>query len=112
MKKSIRKALLSVLIGTTAVTAVTATALLTTSTASAETLTTRFEMVEGASIRYSEPLGLRFIAELGQQEYNDLTAQEDGVTKKMGMYIMPWSYIAENGEIITTDYASVETKLD
>ena len=115
MKKNIRKALLSVLIGMTAVTAATATALFTaptiTSTAEA-TATTRFEMVEGASIRYSEPLGLRFIAELGEQEYSDLTAREDGVTKKMGMFIMPWSYISENDEITTTDYANVETKLD
>ncbi|MBQ4053879.1 MAG: Ig-like domain-containing protein, partial [Clostridia bacterium] len=30
----------------------------------------------------------------------------------MGMFIMPWSYIAENDELTTTDYASVETKLD
>ncbi|MBQ3020138.1 MAG: hypothetical protein IJD77_06105, partial [Clostridia bacterium] len=115
MKKNIRKALLSVLIGMTAVTAAAATALFTaptiTSTAEA-TATTRFEMVEGASIRYSEPLGLRFIAELGEQEYSDLTAREDGVTKKMGMFIMPWSYISENDEITTTDYANVETKLD
>ena len=112
MKKNIRKALLSVLIGTTAVTAASATALLTTSTASAETVTTRFEMVDGASIRYGDPLGLRFIMELGQQEYTELTASEDGVTKKVGMYIMPWSYISENDEITITDYASVETKLD
>ena len=112
MKKNIKKALLSILIGTTAVTAASATALLTSSTASAETITTRFEMVDGASIRYSNTLGLRFIMELGEAQYNDLTAVEDGVTKTVGMYIMPWSYISENDEIVTTDYASVETKLD
>ena len=116
MKRKIRKALLSVLVSTTAVTAVAATALSATSAVTfgvAEaTDTTRFEMVDGASIRYSEPLGLRFIAELGQQEYADLTTPENGVKKVMGMFIMPWSYISENDEITTTDYASVETKLD
>ena len=116
MKRNIRKALISMLISTTAITAVGATVLGVTDKipfiASAGTSTTRFEMVDGASIRYSEPLGLRFIAELGQKEYNDLKTQEDGVTKKMGMFIMPWSYIAENDELTTTDYASVETKLD
>ena len=112
MKRNIRKALLSVLIGSTMVATATATAALTTSTASAATDTMHFEMVNGASIRYSDPLGLRFIMELGQEEYDDLLKPEDGVTKKVGMYIMPWSYIAENDEITTTDYASVETKLD
>ena len=116
MKRIARKTLLSALVGTMAVTAISATALLTmptvTHSVSAATGTTRFEMVDGASIRYSEPLGLRFIAELGEQEYANLKTSEDGVTKKMGMFIMPWSYIAENDEITITDYASVETKLD
>ena len=114
MKRNIRKALISLLFVTTGVTA--AMALITkptiTSTIADTTDTTRFEMVEGASIRYSEPLGLRFIAELGQQEYADLKAPENGVIKKMGMYIMPWESISENDVITTTDYASVETKMD
>ena len=115
MKRNIRKTLLSMLISMSAMTAGAATAF----TMSAVTFgaadamgTARFEMVDGASIRYSEPFGLRFIAELGQQEYAELKASENGVTKKMGMFIMPWSYISENDVITTTDYASVETKLD
>ena len=116
MKKNIRKALLSVLIGTTTATMVAAAAFgvaPTVSSTVADTAgTTRFEMVDGASIRYSEPLGLRFTAELGQQEYADLTTVESGVKKTMGMFIMPWSYISENDVITTTDYANVETKLD
>ena len=115
MNKNIRKTLLSILIGTTAVSAVAATALLASpsvvSTAAAANVS-RFEMVDGASIRYSDPLGLRFIVELGQQEYNELLDTESGVTKKVGMYIMPWSYISQNDEITTTDYAGVATKLD
>ena len=53
----------------------------------------RFEMVEGASIRISSPKGLRFIAEMGADVYTDLTTEEDGVEKKMGMFIIPQSYL-------------------
>ena len=116
MKRDIRKALIALLSIATGVTA--AMALITkptiTSTIADTTGTMRFEMVEGASIRYSEPFGLRFIAELGQQEYAELTTSENGVTKKMGMFIMPFEYIDTNADKIidVTDYANVETKLD
>ena len=111
MKKKTQKALLSALVVATVATAATAAVLPVKLTVAETVGTTRFEMVEGASIRYSEPLGLRFIAELGQQEYADLIAPENGVTKKMGMYIMPWESISENDVITATDYASIE-KLD
>ena len=114
MKRKTRKTLFSTLVVTLIFTAImsVATAVLPIKQTLAATETTGFKMVEGASIRTTDPLGLRFIAELGQQEYTDLTTPENGVTKKMGMFIMPWSYISENDEIITTDYSSVETKLD
>ena len=111
MKKKTQKALLSALIVASAATLAAATVLSAKIAVAEVAGTTRFEMVEGASIRYSEPLGLRFIAELGEQEYADLTTPENGVTKKMGMYIMPWESISENDVITTTDYASIE-KLD
>ncbi|MBP3422404.1 MAG: Ig-like domain-containing protein, partial [Clostridia bacterium] len=111
MKKKTQKALLSALVVATVATAATAAVLPVKLTVAETVGTTRFEMVEGASIRYSEPLGLRFIAELGQQEYADLKAPENGVIKKMGMYIMPWESISENDVITATDYASIE-KLD
>lgn len=115
MKKKAQKSLLSVLVVATVATTAAATLFTNSSvsTAAASSETTRFEMVDGASIRFSEPFGLRFIAEIGGQEYADLKTSESGVTKKMGMYIMPWDYIAnDSDEITTSDYESVETKLD
>ena len=75
MKKKMKKSLLSVLLATTATTAVAGATLIfspNVNSATAETQTTRFEMVDGASIRFSEPLGMRFIAELGEKEYAEL----------------------------------------
>ena len=115
MKKKTQKSLLSVLVVATVATTAAATLFTNSSvsTAAASSETRRFEMVDGASIRFSEPFGLRFIAEIGGQEYADLKTSESGVTKKMGMYIMPWDYIANDSDEITiSDYESVETKLD
>ena len=116
MKKMMKKAFLSVLVAATTMATVAATALMVTTnvnSAAAENVTSRFAMVDGASIRYSQPLGLRFIAELGEQEYTQLKTEESGVVKKMGMFIMPWDYVADENDVIEiTDYANVETKLD
>ena len=114
MKRKTRKTLFSTLVITMIFTAIMSviTAVLPTKFTLAGTETTGFKMVEGAAIRCNEPLGLRFVAELGEREYIDLTTPENGVTKKMGMFIMPWNYVSENDEITTTDYQSVETKLD
>ncbi len=113
MKRNMKKLLLSAFVAIMASTTAAAT-VLSIAPADAETQTSRFAMVEGAGIRYSEPLGLRFIAELGEQEYTELTTDEDGVIKELGMFIMPFSYIDTNADtaIDVTDYASVETKLD
>ena len=113
MKRKMKTLLLSALVAVTASTTAVAT-VLTATPAMAETQTTRFAMVEGAAIRYSEPLGLRFITELGTQEYAELTREESGVTKELGMFIMPYEYIDTNADAVidVTDYASVETKLD
>ena len=114
MKIKTRKTLLSTLVVVMIFTAIMSviTAVLPKKFTLAGSGTAGFKMVEGASIRCSDPLGLRFIAELGESEYADLKTEESGVTKKMGMYIMPWEYVSENGELSVTDYSSVSSKLD
>lgn len=113
MKKKMKNSLLSVLLATTATTAVAGAALIfspNVNSATAETQTTRFEMVDGASIRFSEPLGMRFIAELGEKEYAELATG----TKTMGVFVMQYSDIDtnEDGTIDVTDYAGVSKKLN
>ena len=98
MKKLFKKALLSMFIATATVTAsVAATNLWTASAADEQSAvdTIRFEMVDGAAIRLQAPNGLRFIAELGKETYNDLMTEETGVEKKMGMFIMPYEYLSD-----------------
>lgn len=79
----------------------------------------RFEMVEGASIRISSPKGLRFIAEMGEDVYADLTSEENGVEKKMGMFIIPQSYLSDSTKysngilgVMEQSYEKITTKID
>ena len=79
----------------------------------------RFEMVEGAGIRLAEPKGLRFIAEMGSDIYTDLTTEEDGITKKMGMFIMPASYLRDSSKysngvrgVMEKNYQNITKKID
>ena len=88
MKRNMKKLLLSAFVAIMASTTAAAT-VLSIAPADAETQTSRFAMVKGAGIRYSDPFGLRFIAELGTQEYAELTAAKSGVTTELGMFIMP-----------------------
>jgi hypothetical protein len=97
MKKKTQKSLLSVLVVATVATTAAATLFTNSSvsTAAASSETTRFEMVDGASIRFSEPFGLRFIAEIGGQEYADLKTKlqkqfkhnRDAYTEAQGEFI-------------------------
>ncbi len=79
----------------------------------------RFEMVEGASIRTASPKGLRFIAEMGEDVYKELTTKEDNVVKKMGMYIVPVSYLNDSSKysngvlgVMEQSYNKITTKID
>ncbi len=79
----------------------------------------RFEMVEGASIRTAAPKGLRFIAEMGEDVYEELTTKEDDVVKKMGMYIVPASYLNDSSKysngvlgVMEQSYNKITTKID
>ena len=106
MKKQFKKVMLSALVTAALATASTATIFAATAKAD-ENVTqadaTKFEMVDGAAIRLTKPYGLRFIAELGAETYNDLMTKEAGVTKQMGMFIVPYEYLSDptkyvNGE--------------
>ena len=72
-----------------------------------------------ASIRLAEPRGLRFVAEMGQDVYDDLMLDEDGIEKKMGMFIVPYDYLDQdnkyvNGEqdVLGKKYENLITKVD
>ena len=112
MKKMTKSMLLSLLMATTFATTVAAAAIsidnakATESNAVVETAD--FRMVDGASIRMASPLGLRFIAEMTDDVYEDLITAESGVDKKMGMFIAPYSYF--DGYV--GKYQDVATKLD
>ncbi len=126
MKRRMKNMLLSALAATTAATAMTAVAFsnIKLDTASATTTSTvategGFEMLDGASIRMATPLGLRFIAEIGKDVYDDLMAKETGVDKKMGIFIVPYSYLTDatqytNGEadMSAGNYQNLTTKID
>ena len=122
MKKIFKKALLSMFIATATITASVATTNLWTASAADEQNAadaTRFEMVDGAAIRLVSPNGLRFIAELGEETYNDLMTEETGVEKKMGMFIMPYEYLSDpakysDGEtgVDEKNYENITKKLD
>ncbi len=118
MKKNMKKALLSMLIASATVSASAATLLLSNPTnANAASDTDVFQMVDGAAIRMSNPKGLRFIAQLGTEQYKDLKTIEPGVIKKMGMFIMPFSYIDTDGntlidESFVDNYHTVTTKIN
>ena len=112
MKKMTKNTLLSLLTAT-ALGATTAAALTigTYTAASVNAATTQeaaFRMVDGASIRMAKPLGLRFMAEMEEEVYEDLMQEEAGVSKKMGMFIVPYSYLDE----YTNNYHNLATKLD
>ena len=126
MKKTTRNVLLSTLATATLATAITATALnITGRNAFASDATESvmaadgFEMLDGASIRMATPLGLRFIAQMGEDVYTDLVTEESGVEKKMGMYIMPYSYLADATKysdgatgVENKNYQNITTKID
>ena len=115
MKKITKTILLSTLMTTMAATATTAVAFGTTASASE---TAYFEMVEGASIRLVEPKGLRFTAEMSADVYDDLMTKESGVSKKMGMFIMPYSYVADEDKYASSkdwlnqNYDKITKKID
>ena len=117
MKKITKNILLSTLMTTVAATATTAMAFGVSATASASE-TAYFEMVEGASIRLAEPKGLRFTAEMSADVYEDLMAKESGVSKKMGMFIMPYSYVADENKYasskdwVNQNYDKITKKID
>lgn len=52
-----------------------------------------FAMVDGAEIRTVEPYGIRFKAAIGNSKYKEILSNEDGVSKEVGMFIFPASYI-------------------
>lgn len=120
MKKSIKNLLVSVLSAAMFLFCGAATTVLTVSANEAiATETSGFTMLEGASIRLANPKGLRFIAEMGSQEYKALLTSEDGIEKKMGMFIMPYSYLSDpskyvNGETDITEknYEKITKRLD
>ena len=95
MNKWIKQALLSACIASAMLTISAATALMPAA-ADATLDTTRFEMVDGAAIRLKTPNGLRFMAEMGADTYENLTKKETGVQKKMGMFIVPYEYLSDD----------------
>ena len=52
-----------------------------------------FAMIKGAGVRLVEPYGIRFRAQLGENVYEDVMNPEANETKKVGMYIVPSSYV-------------------
>ena len=112
MKKMTKSMLLSLLMATTfATTVAAATISINTAKATASNAveeTADFRMVDGASIRMASPLGLRFIAEMTDDVYEDLITAESGVDKKMGMFIAPYSYF----DGFDGNYQDVATKID
>lgn len=65
---------------------------------SADTAST-WEMVDGASIRTTDPTGIRFTAKISEADYAALTA--NGADVSFGMVVMPYSYVAEYGDADT-----------
>ena len=96
MKKITKKWLLSALATLTAATATVATAfsVSTKNSVSADAAASAdFGMVDGASIRMATPLGLRFIAQMSDEFYQDLMNNRSDYTKKMGIFIIPYDYL-------------------
>ena len=56
----------------------------------AETEATTFEMLYGASVRATDPTGLRFKVKLGSQYYGELTAEN--ATSELHVALIPYSY--------------------
>ena len=122
-----KKALLTILIAT-AMISTSAAAIISTYSAMAENEAIQsvagdeiegLRMVDGASIRIGKPLGLRFIAEMTEEVYTGLTTKEDGVTKKMGMIIVPYEYLSDatkfsggSSDVTAKNYQNLTTKLD
>ena len=99
----------------------TAFATMSVSANSAELDVNRFaigELETGgiASIRFVEPRGLRFVTEIGTKVYTELMAEEDGVSKKMGMFIMPYSYLDDatkfSDGVVSENYEKLTQKID
>ena len=72
-----------------------------------------------ASIRVVEPRGLRFVAEIGSNIYADLMKEENGVEKKMGMFIVPYTYLSDATKfsdgatgVSEKNYENITTKID
>ncbi len=125
MKRKMKKALLSMLTAAMVVTASAATVLCAQvavdnkAAANTAEASVGFTMVDGASIRMATPLGMRFIAELDDEIYDDLLTKEANVEKKMGMFIMPYEFLSDasqysNGAtgVANKSYQNITTKLD
>ena len=125
MNKKMKKALLSMLTSAMVVTASAATMLCVDvavdnkAAASTTEQSVGFTMVDGASIRMATPLGMRFIAEMDDEVYEDLMTKEANVEKKMGMFIMPYEYLSDasqysNGStgVANKEYQNITTKID
>ena len=122
MKKFTRKLLLSALATLTAGTATVATAfsISTENSISAGAASAAgFEMVDGASIRMATPLGLRFIAQMSDEFYQDLMNNRTDYTKKMGIFIIPYDYLNDasrysNGAtgVSKKQYQNITKKID
>ena len=74
-----------------------------------------FYMTKGASMRTTEPYGMRFEATLGAEKYAEITASGSETDYKLGMYVFPASYLNnanayENGT--TGVYADLKEKID
>ena len=76
---------------------------------SADTVST-WEMVDGASIRTSDPTGIRFTAKISESDYTTLTA--GGAEVSFGMVIMPYSYVAQYGDADTVFNADTKYTFD
>ncbi|MBP5466296.1 MAG: Ig-like domain-containing protein [Clostridia bacterium] len=119
MKRTIKKYSLLILSAVMVVAVMAAAAFGLNMSAKASADPTRFAMTEGANIRLVSPKGLRFIAEMGSDVYTDLTTAENGITKKMGMYIVPSSYLGDSSKyssgvkgVVSKEYQNLITKID
>lgn len=119
MKKISKKYCIITLAAVLAATSIGAAAVTWGASAEESVEHSRFEMVEGASIRTVSPKGLRFIAEMGEDVYEDLTTEEAGVVKKMGMFIVPVSYLNDSSKysngvlgVMEQSYDKLTTKIE
>ncbi len=105
-----RKMKIGAILGLSALVCLSCGVAAVSASASEPTSTTAFEMVSGASIRYSDPSGIRFKVKLGQTEYASLVsdgAYKDGKTLKAT--IAPYDVVSSL-ELNDTNLASLNGK--